>query len=247
MISSKIISISSLLVGSIFIMKLFINADSTCGSTTSCNVPHNGSVNVRMDVGPFKYFSGPPGNNSNIDIRFDYGLCLPWQEDKYGSTQLMDWTQVFYNSFTVFIRTETTDCSSDVTFSYVRYCSQTGSITANNLDYYGTSLGYWSPPSYNNPYSSSIYVYVPRDRPFKVTMTLYTRCDYCNKDDLSNKYNLVFQAVENYSANAWNNTGGKLNFTILKPLNCVIDDPLMSYTAHQSATPWNHCSSNSCN
>lgn len=37
------------------------------------------------------------------------------------------------------------------------------------------------------------------------------------------------------------------DFTMIKPLNCNTDDRLMFYSAHQSATPWNHCSSNSCN
>ena len=238
----NILTTFTIVIFCIMTMKLFINATTECGST-SCSVPSNGFQLVRMDTGPFAHYAGPPFATSNRDLHFNYQLCLNWQlHDDGTATEIMNWSQVFYNSYRVFIKVETTDCASSVQFTYRMYCSQSGTIFPSELDYNGAYQTVAPSLGYGTLYISSIYISAPKDRPFRVTFTIYTRCEYSNNDDLNNKYNLVFKSQQDYSKNQWQ-TNGYLTHKYFIPQNCVVEN---ANNAYQNGTPWNSCSNNNC-
>lgn len=236
----NILTTFTIVIFCIMSMKLFINATTECGSTPVACATLTNTDYITLRVGPFRHFS----DINNPTLNFSENFCLNWQLDE--SNAILDWRKVFQNNYLVFIKIETTD-NCPTWFIYAKICSNNEVFYNRRLNYDGSDLAGYPIPEYSltTDVPNDIKISVPKERPFKISLTIYTKCDYCN-EYASNKNSLVFETSKTFAKNAWL-ASGYIYIGNLDPRSSTYDPQWSGQDVYyQTGNPWNYCSGPYC-
>lgn len=138
--------------------------------------------NIDLVAGPF----------NNIPASFNENLCMGFGQ---GTSLFSDvsWTVLFQDGYTIFIEVETIDDCSNPWKEQTRYCVATpgGLVVSSRTTNGGSPTNPGSPVAYGERLQSRL----PSNREYRVTVYVYTRCDFCNNSSSSSRYQYIFLAT----------------------------------------------------